>query len=154
MTIEHHAIMFALLAKYADKECAQAEKKYNLEKYGSYYCDFVDINLVKGFNPQNDLQIDQVLSKNAPYCIFHWLGYNATPENEAVFAATKKAIGSSCIRDFNYHTAHLYFTMSRVLRNILPKQGDKIVEAALEEFTSKFGEAATATTNSLSKLLL
>ncbi|MEG1952745.1 MAG: hypothetical protein RR115_00750 [Hydrogenoanaerobacterium sp.] len=67
MTIEHHAIMFALLAKYADKECAQAEKKYNLEKYGSYYCDFVDINLVKGFNPQNDLQLDQVLSKNAHY---------------------------------------------------------------------------------------
>ena len=48
--------------------------RYGLMKYGRIYCTYIDKNLVKGFNPQNELLIDGSLSKGDPCCGFEWVG--------------------------------------------------------------------------------
>ena len=45
-----------------------AWKKHGLSKYGPYYCNSVDKNLVWGFNPTIDLKIYSFLSEGADYC--------------------------------------------------------------------------------------
>ena len=42
-----------------------------------------------------------------------------TPENEELMAKTKAELGDRYVKNFEYHTAHAYFTMGRVLREEL-----------------------------------
>ena len=44
------------------------------------------------------------------------------------------------MKDFNFHTAHLKYTISRFLVNYLGEDGQKAVSLALQEYTEKFGK--------------
>jgi len=59
-----------------------AWKQYDLMRYGAVYCTWVDKNLVKGFNPENEVVIDSVLTHGAPSCEFDWLGADFASEQE------------------------------------------------------------------------
>ena len=56
-----------------------------------------------------------------------------------MLADKKRELGASCMKDFNFHTAHLKYTISKTLTETLGKDGEKAVELALKDFTDTFG---------------
>ena len=82
--------------------------------------------------------ISTSLSFGGERCEFDW-GYPLTPEEAAELAEKKKALGSSCMKDFNFHTAHLKHTLSRTLTKLLGAEGERAVSLALSDYTDTFG---------------
>ena len=103
--IEHHAVLFALLAKYAIQECGDEGR-------------------------------EAILAGMTAYGNEHPI----SPEESKELAKKKKELGTSCMKDFNFHTAHLKYTISRFLVNYLGEDGQKAVSLALQEYTEKFGK--------------
>lgn len=129
------------LQTYISK-CAwcDAWKKHNITEYGKYYCVNVDNAVYQGF--RSDFVCTPTttsLSWGGERCEFDW-GYPLSPEEVKELAEKKKELGSSCMKDFNFHTAHLKYTLSRTLTETLGDNGKKAVEAALEEYAKTFGE--------------
>ena len=61
-------------------------------------------------------------------------------EDQERLARKKAELGDSCIKDFNYHTGHVLYSIGDELRHLLGKEmGDKVVNQAVEEFTEIFG---------------
>lgn len=90
-------------------------KKYGLLRYGAVYCTWVDKNLVKGFNPKNEVAIGSVLSHGAASCEFDWLGANFESEQEFYdLMELKKSMAQRNVKDFLYHTAHILSALRRV----------------------------------------
>lgn len=122
-----------------------AWKKHDLMEYGKVYCTWIDKNLVKGFNPENELEIDSILSHGGPCCAFHWVGAKfADKEALAENREKKAAIADRVLKDFLYHTGHILSSMSRQYYIDLGLlNGRKIVKAALAEYREKFGDTKT-----------
>ena len=51
----------------------------------------------------------------------------------------KKELGTSCMKDFNFHTAHLKHTISKTLTDTLGEAGKKAAELAYQDFAHTFG---------------
>lgn len=123
-------------------KCAwcDAWKKHNITEYGKYYCVNVDNAVYQGF--RSDFVCTPTatsLSWGGKRCEFDW-GHPLSPEEAEVLAKKKKELGSSCMKDFNFHTAHLKYTLSKILIEALGENGKKAVEMALEEYAKTFGE--------------
>ena len=55
--------------------------------------------------------------------------------------AEKKAkLGTSCMKDFNFHTAHLKYTVSQALILNLGEKGEEAVKLALADYVETFGQ--------------
>ena len=55
--------------------------------------------------------------------------------------AEKKAkLGTSCMKDFNFHTAHLKYTVSQSLILNLGEKGEEAVKLALADYVDTFGQ--------------
>lgn len=116
-------------------------KKHDLGKYGPNYCNSVDYNLVKGFNEDNDLIITQTLSNGSDHCSFEWVGFDMDDENEKLFNQKAIELGNKNVKDFKYHTAHIYFSLSKTLSTILGEEKAKeISEKAFNEFCEIFSK--------------
>lgn len=120
----------------------EAWKKYDLLEYGKIYCVWIDKNLVKGFNPENTLEIDRLLSHGDACCDFHWIGTNFESEEELKKNNLKKtALAKRNLKDFLYHTGHLLSAMTRQYYMDLGLiKGQELVDKALDEYESKFGK--------------
>jgi len=123
-------------------KCAWCEawKKYDLLEYGREYCVNVDAAVYEGFGtgnvctPQGD-----PMSWGGKQCEFDW-GTALSEEESKKLAAKKRELGTSCMKDFTYHTAHIYYTVSDVIRDELPDQAEKIIASAERGYISLFGE--------------
>ncbi len=129
------------LQTYISK-CAwcDAWKKHNITEYGKYYCVNVDNAVYQGF--RSDFVCTPTttsLSWGGNRCEFDW-GYPLSPEEVKTLADKKKELGSSCMKDFNFHTAHLKYTLSKTLTEALGENGAKAVTLALEKYAETFGE--------------
>lgn len=129
------------LRTYISK-CAwcDAWKKHNITEYGKYYCVNVDNAVYQGF--RSDFVCTPTttsLSWGGERCEFDW-GHPLSPEEVKELAEKKKALGSTCMKDFNFHTAHLKYTLSRTLTDILGNDGKKAVDLAIKEYADTFGE--------------
>ena len=129
------------LQTYISK-CAwcDAWKKHNLTEYGKYYCVNVDNAVYQGF--RSDFVCTPTttsLSWGGERCEFDW-GYPLTDEENELLAAKKKELGTSCMKYFNYHTAHLKYTISKTLIDKLGEAGQKIVARALKDYVDTFGQ--------------
>ncbi len=123
-------------------KCAwcDAWKKHNITEYGKYYCVNIDNAVYQGF--RSDFvctPITTSLSWGGNRCEFDW-GHPLSPEEASALSEKKKSLGNSCIKDFNFHTAHLKYTLSKVLIEELGETGEKAVELALDEYAKTFGE--------------
>ena len=121
-------------------------KKHGLLEYGNLYCSHIDVNLVKGFNPDNVLNIRSVLSQNGPCCDFEFEKVSfANQEELDAFNAKKRSLKDHTVKDFLYHTASELSAMDRVYQSILGKEAaEKVVSTAIAGFREKFGEEKTA----------
>lgn len=128
------------LQTYISK-CAwcDAWAKHGLTEYGKLYCVNVDNAVYQGFRPDFVCTpISTSMSWGGRECTFDW-GHPLTPDDVAELAEKKKALGTSCMKDFNFHTAHLLHTISKTLIEKLGENGQKAVDLALEDYTSAFG---------------
>ncbi len=123
-------------------KCAwcDAWKKHNLLDYGKYYCVNVDNAVYQGF--RSDFVCTPTttsLSFGGERCEFDW-GHPLTPEESQLLIEKKKALGTSCMKDFNFHTAHLLHTVGGTLEEELGDSGSTAVKKAKEEYVRIFGE--------------
>lgn len=129
------------LQTYISK-CAWCEawKKHNITEYGKYYCVNVDNAVYQGYRSDFVCKpITTAMSWGGERCEFDW-GYPLTPEENEQLAAKKKELGTSCMKDFNFHTAHLKYTISKTLIDMLGEKGEKAVEIALQDYVNTFGQ--------------
>lgn len=129
------------LQTYISK-CAWCEawKKHNITEYGKYYCVNVDNAVYQGY--RSDFfctPLTTAMSWGGERCEFDW-GHPLTPEENDQLAAKKKELGTSCMKDFNFHTAHLKHTISKALIDALGEQGEAAIALALKDFTETFGQ--------------
>ncbi|WP_300329475.1 L-2-amino-thiazoline-4-carboxylic acid hydrolase [Fusobacterium sp.] len=118
----------------------EAWKKYNLMEYGKIYCTYIDKNLVTGFNPNNKLEIDSLLSFGEKCCAFHWVGAKFKNMDDLLKNKEKKsAISDRVLKDFLYHTAHILSAMKREFFIELGLiKGLEIIEISLHEYENEF----------------
>lgn len=129
------------LQTYISK-CAwcDAWKKHNLTEYGKYYCINVDNAVYQGFNPDfTCTPTTTSLSFGGVRCEFDW-GLPLSDEDAIQLPEKKKELGASCMRDFNYHTAHLLHTIGNTLKTELGVTGHEAVTFALQEYVEIFGQ--------------
>ena len=55
-------------------------------------------------------------------------------------AELKAKIGSTYMKDFNFHTAHLKYTVGKTLVEMLGSDGEKAVEMAITDYVNTFGQ--------------
>ena len=142
------------LQTYISK-CAWSDawKKHNITEYGKYYCVNVDNAVYQGF--RSDFVCTPTatsLSWGGERCEFDW-GHPLSPDEVRALAEKKKELGGSCMKDFNFHTAHLKHTLSKTLIEALGDNGKKAVELALEEYAETFGEEYLNVLNSVDAAL-
>lgn len=117
-----------------------AWKKHNIMNYGKLYCVNVDNAVYQGF--RDDL-VCKTMSTNLSFggdqCVFDW-GYPLSEEDAAELVRKKEALGTSCMKDFTYHTAHLLHTVGNTLKKELGEEGELAVKRALDEYVDKFGQ--------------
>ena len=129
------------LQTYISK-CAWCEawKKHNITEYGKYYCVNVDNAVYQGF--RSDFlctPIATAMSWGGDCCKFDW-GHPLTPEENEQLTAKKKELGSSCMKDFNFHTAHLKHTICKILCDELGDDANKIIQNAFADYVTTFGQ--------------
>ncbi len=124
-------------------KCAWCDtwKKHGLTEYGKLYCVNVDNAVYQGYQDQYVCtQVTEPMSWGGPRCEFDW-GCPLTPEENEALAAKKKELGTSCMKDFTFHTAHLRAAISRTLMEDLGDDGQSAVDRALADFAELFGQA-------------
>lgn len=123
-------------------KCAwcDAWEKHGLTEYGKLYCVNVDNAVYQGYQDKYVCtQVTEPMSWGGPRCEFDW-GCPLTPEENEDLAVKKKELGTSCMKDFTFHTAHLRAAISRTLIEDLGDDGQRAVDRALAEFAELFGQ--------------
>jgi hypothetical protein len=82
-------------------------KKHGLLKYGKIYCEHADRSLVHGFNPELRIEMGEILSWGGNICVYNWIGFRFSPEDEAGLAQERAGIARRVAKDFLYHCGHL-----------------------------------------------
>lgn len=123
-------------------KCAwcDAWKKHDLLEYGKLYCVNVDNAVYQGF--RSDFVCTPTataLSWGGTRCEFDW-GHPISAEEAEELVCKKKELGTSCMKDFNFHTAHLKHTISKTLIEELGEEGKNAAEYALDEYAGLFGQ--------------
>lgn len=122
-------------------KCAwcDAWKKHDLLEYGKFYCINVDRAVYQGFRADFVCTpVATALSWGGSRCEFDW-GHPISREEAQEIARKKEELGTSCMKDFNYHTSHLKSTIGKTLTEELGENGERAVELALKEYTEIFG---------------
>lgn len=138
MEVEIAKNKLTFVQKYSKCAWCTAWKKYNLLEYGKYYCVSIDNAVLAGFNPTLKLTVHSNLSWGALYCDFDW-EISLTEADEKRLATKKAELGKSCVKDFNYHTAHVLSSFKKTIEAELGEAGGTIVKRALDEYINLFG---------------
>lgn len=129
------------------KSCCWCEawKRHGLMEWGKLYCEDVDTALTIGFNPEYPLELRGILSHGADGCRFVYPAIVMDERTKSYVSEKKKSLGDTALRDFSYHTAHLFWTMLDETERRLGKRGREAVEQALNDWGGIFGAAAVDT---------
>ena len=74
-------------------------------------------------------------------CDFDW-GKPLSKEEVRMVADKKAELGTSAMRDFNFHTAHIYFSVADELRKHFPEESKEKKEKAVTDYIALFGQEA------------
>lgn len=120
-----------------------AWRENGLEDYGFYYCRCVDRAILRGFNPAFRLSLPSCLPKNPDEgCAFHWESAENTPALTERQKRIQQRLHGTQVKDFLYHTAHLYSTLLRCAAEKNPQAAALIEAEAGWEFAQRFGTDA------------
>ncbi|MFV0361687.1 MAG: L-2-amino-thiazoline-4-carboxylic acid hydrolase [Suipraeoptans sp.] len=112
---------------------------HDLMEFGKYYCVDVDNAVYQGFNPDfKCTPTTDAMSWGGMRCEFDW-GRPLTEDDVALLDKKKSELGTSCMKDFNFHTAHLYYSISNTLKEELGDIADEITKKATSDYIDMFG---------------
>ena len=114
-------------------------RKHGLIEYGKLYCEVVDDALARGFYPEFHCDVPCTLSAEGHCCRFEW-GIPMTAEEEQSLLNKKKALGDRCAKSFDYHVAHVLYSVGDELALRLGQAGVTAVEQAKRAFAELFGQ--------------
>ncbi|MDR1398041.1 MAG: L-2-amino-thiazoline-4-carboxylic acid hydrolase [Desulfarculales bacterium] len=116
--------------------------KYGLTEDGSLYCQIVDVELVRGFNPANEVLVDGVLTQGAKKCSFHFSGAAYEGEDDLAAAAARRTeLRPRTVKDFLFHSGHVLSAFRGVyLLEFGLDKGGRILGQALADYGAVFGE--------------
>ncbi|EGO62492.1 L-2-amino-thiazoline-4-carboxylic acid hydrolase [Acetonema longum] len=117
-------------------------KKYGFEKYSLIYCAGIDKNILYGFNPQLQLDMDKVLADGDDCCGFKWIGcrFDDKAELDAIMEKRMHNL-SNITKKFLYQTGHLLSTLQRTLyleHGFIA--GNTIIDNSLEAYAKIFSK--------------
>jgi hypothetical protein len=125
--------------------CAWKEtwEEHGLLAYARYYCLEIDEALMKGYNPNLVLEVRSTQPDGDEYCEFLFRDADLTVLNRLSlwYKRTFKP-GNEGKMPWEYHTGHLWATVRAVAVEELGQTGADAVQAALAEFSARFGEQA------------
>jgi len=111
-------------------------------EYGKIYCDYIDATLAKGFGGDVVLDVESTRTRGAETCDFFFRGKSFEEKELYELFAIKKSLGNRAMKDWEYHTAHLYFSMKEVFLLEHKEIGEKVLEKALVDYSKEFSEEA------------
>ena len=133
------------LVTYISK-CAWCEawKKYDILEYGREYCVNVDAAVYEGFGEGFGCgavctPVSTSMSWGGDICRFDW-GLPLTAEEQAKTADKKAELGTSAMKDFTYHTAHIFCAVSDEICKAFPEEAGAIIDKAVRDYIGLFGQ--------------
>lgn len=120
-----------------------AWKAAGLVSLGRLYCLEIDEALVRGFNPELQLEVKGTLTSGAARCEFVYHDADPTILNYLI-VGYRRAIrpGARAVMPWDYHVGHLFSTLEKVATKELGQVGREAIEAGLAEFAEHYGEQA------------
>ena len=79
------------------------------------------------------------MSRGGDICCFDW-GLPLSEEDQKKVTAKKAELGTSAMRDFAFHTAHIYCTISDTLCKTFPGEAHEIIDKAIHDYIELFGQ--------------
>ncbi|MGI6368845.1 MAG: L-2-amino-thiazoline-4-carboxylic acid hydrolase [Anaerolineae bacterium] len=110
---------------------------------GKLYCAHVDAALVEGFSCQMAYDVRQTLSAGDPCCEFVAAGYALTDEDLTRLEELRARLGQRAVMPWDYHLAHLYWSMRHTLEAHTGAAGSAIAERALQRLASRLGSSVS-----------
>lgn len=130
------------LVSYITK-CAWCEawKKYDILEYGREYCVNVDAAVYEGFGcGAVCTPLTTSMSWGGERCDFDW-GKPLTEDDQKKLADKKAELGTSAMKDFDYHTSHIYYAITETIRENYPEDANEIIGKAEADYIGLFGQA-------------
>ena len=125
-------------------KCAwcDAWKKNDILEYGREYCVNVDAAVYEGFGcGAVCTPISTSMSWGGERCDFDW-GKPLSEEEIKMISEKKAGLGTGAMRDFSFHTAHIYFSIADELRRHFPEESEAMIEKAVADYIDLFGQEA------------
>ena len=125
-------------------KCAwcDAWKKNGILEYGREYCVNVDAAVYEGFGcGAVCTPVSVSMSWGGERCDFDW-GKPLSEEDVRMVADKKAELGTSAMRDFTFHTAHIYYSIADELRRHFPEDSEAMIDRAVEDYIALFGQEA------------
>lgn len=117
-----------------------AWRKHDLLQYGKLYCVDIDNAVYQGFIPEYACTpVGKFMSSGNESCTYDWEG-TVTEEELQEVERIKKRIGLKYKKDFNYHTSHLFNTVSGVIKEKCPDEAQAIIKLATDDYVGIFGQ--------------
>lgn len=129
------------LVTYISK-CAWCEawKKYDILEYGREYCVNVDAAVYEGFGcGAVCTPVTTAMSWGGDVCQFDW-GLPLTEEDQKKMTEKKAELGTGAMRDFAYHTAHIYCSVADELCKAFPGESTEMIDKAVKDYIELFGQ--------------
>ncbi len=123
-----------------------AWKAADLLPYGRYYCWEVDAALLRGFNPELRMEVNQTLSTDGQPCEFIYRRAVVEPGKSLDSIDEKSAwLENRRVLPWEYHCGHLYQACSLVMGEEFGPPGRVTVQNALVEFALRYGGSTAGT---------
>lgn len=125
-------------------KCAwcDAWKKYDILEYGREYCVHVDEAVYEGFDcGAACTALSTAMSWGGERCDFDW-GLPLSKEELGMIKDKKAELAGSAMRDFDFHTAHIYNAISETLVEHFDLDAKPIIQRAVADYIELFGEDA------------
>lgn len=125
-------------------KCAwcDAWKKYDILEYGREYCVHVDEAVYEGFGCGAECTpLTTAMSWGGERCDFDW-GLPLSDEELSLMKEKKAELGTSAMRDFTFHTAHMFNAISETLAGHFDMDAKPIIQRAVADYIDLFGEEA------------
>jgi hypothetical protein len=104
----------------------------DLLSFGRLYCLEIDLALVRGFNSELMIEVNQTLTNGGEVCEFVYHQGSLSPSSNRA--------GKHNVMPWEYHCAHLYWTCQEVYVAKWGGDGSIVAEKALSEFGLRYGK--------------
>lgn len=114
-------------------------RENNVLEYGRYYCQEIDVSILRGFNPGFRFEVDGTMTNGAPHCRFLFYGGKLGLLDSLRYLWRKRRLGDSAKRSWEFHVAELYNTFLETLSQEFGKSGRQAVQSAMDVFKNEYG---------------